>query len=409
MAGRAVVKDEDIPNLLGGFAAGVLTARERELLFTAALKDQRLFDALADEEALRELLADPVARGALLRSIEPAPNPPGAWSRFNVWMRQSAALALAGGAIAALVVFLALRQERRFTANRPAKSAAVENAPKPEPSPMARLAPPTPAAPPASKLKVAVLEFKTPAAKDSDMGKTASDLLGRKLHANGYAVIDRKQVAQALKERKLENRLLDSAAAASVGRSLGADTVIIGSVQPAVPAPESSKAAPGAIGGFRPAEEMKAHQPERDLQVTATAINPQTESNLAVASAQSRRQSPGAGLAGAVDQVAQSLGQQIQQKKALEKTALQKTASGVSATVTGVTGSFLTLDAGSNAGLKVGDWLELRRDAKPIGQLVITSVKESVSVGEFHGGEAPRIGDVAVSGQNRPPDASAPR
>lgn len=391
MAGRAVVKDEDIPNLLGGFAAGVLTARERELLFTAALKDQRLFDALADEEALRELLADPVARGALLRSIEPAPNPPGAWSRFNVWMRQSAALALAGGAIAALVVFLALRQERLFTANRPASSAAV--------------APPPSPAPPASKLKVAVLEFKTPAAaKDSDMGKTASDLLGRKLHANGYAVIDRKQVAQALKERKLENRLLDSAAAASVGRSLGADTVIIGSVQPAVPAPESSKAAPGAIGGFRPAEEMKAHQPERDLQVTATAINPQTESNLAVASAQSRRQSPGAGLAGAVDQVAQSLGQQIQQK-----TALQKTASGVSATVTGVTGSFLTLDAGSNAGLKVGDWLELRRDAKPIGQLVITSVKESVSVGEFHGGEAPRIGDVAVSGQNRPPDAPAPK
>lgn len=55
--------------LLGGYAAGNLTAEERRLLMEAALKDQALFDALADEEALRELLQDPAARDRLLEVL----------------------------------------------------------------------------------------------------------------------------------------------------------------------------------------------------------------------------------------------------------------------------------------------------------------------------------------------------
>ena len=54
--------DEDIQNLLGGFATDTLTDRERELLFTASLSNQELFNALADDQALRELLSDPAAR-----------------------------------------------------------------------------------------------------------------------------------------------------------------------------------------------------------------------------------------------------------------------------------------------------------------------------------------------------------
>lgn len=56
--------------LLGGYAAGNLTAEERRLLMEAALKDQALFDALADEEALRELLQDPAARDRLLEVLD---------------------------------------------------------------------------------------------------------------------------------------------------------------------------------------------------------------------------------------------------------------------------------------------------------------------------------------------------
>src|SRR5260370_39835877 len=77
--GRAVMKDEDIQNLLGGFATETLTDRERELLFTAALKNQELFDALAAEQALQELLSDPASRRQLLEPLEPQKGGAFAW------------------------------------------------------------------------------------------------------------------------------------------------------------------------------------------------------------------------------------------------------------------------------------------------------------------------------------------
>jgi len=66
------MKDEDIQNLLGGFATDTLTDRERELLFTASLTNQELFNALADDQALRELLSDPAARRQLLQALQPS-------------------------------------------------------------------------------------------------------------------------------------------------------------------------------------------------------------------------------------------------------------------------------------------------------------------------------------------------
>jgi len=48
---------KDLEKLLGGYATSTLTEQERKALFEAALDDQQLFNALADEEALKELLA----------------------------------------------------------------------------------------------------------------------------------------------------------------------------------------------------------------------------------------------------------------------------------------------------------------------------------------------------------------
>jgi hypothetical protein len=69
------MKREDIEKLLGGYAAGTLTAEEREALFGAALEDHQLFEALAREEPLRELLEDPAARNQLLAGLGPAREP----------------------------------------------------------------------------------------------------------------------------------------------------------------------------------------------------------------------------------------------------------------------------------------------------------------------------------------------
>ena len=62
--------EHELEKLLGGFAADTLTPEERDALFSAALQDQRLFNALADEQALKELLTDPAVRGRLLQALD---------------------------------------------------------------------------------------------------------------------------------------------------------------------------------------------------------------------------------------------------------------------------------------------------------------------------------------------------
>src|SRR5881628_1310640 len=104
------MKDEDIRNLLGGFATDTLTDRERELLFTASLTNQELFNALADDQALRELLSDPASRRQLLKALQPAES--GFFERLTAWMRRPASWAVAGSVMAALVVAVAIRQSR---------------------------------------------------------------------------------------------------------------------------------------------------------------------------------------------------------------------------------------------------------------------------------------------------------
>lgn len=58
-----------IHKLLGGYAAGSLTPEENRALMEAALEDQELFNALAREQSLKELLEDPAARAAALEAV----------------------------------------------------------------------------------------------------------------------------------------------------------------------------------------------------------------------------------------------------------------------------------------------------------------------------------------------------
>jgi hypothetical protein len=88
-----------------------------------------------------------------------------------------------------------------------------------------------------------------------------------------------------------------------------------------------------------------------------------------------------------VNQVASSLGQQIQQNARLKIVGL----------VTDVNDAILTLDAGAKSGVKVGDRFEIRRDGKPIGRVVIRSVKDASSVGAFQGDSAAKIGDTVAN------------
>jgi hypothetical protein len=93
---------EDIQKLLGGYATGTLTPEEEQALFAAALDDQELFDALAREQSLRDLLRDPAAKAQLLAALDERPR---RWyERIGGWRPAMAAAALAGIAVVAVIV-----------------------------------------------------------------------------------------------------------------------------------------------------------------------------------------------------------------------------------------------------------------------------------------------------------------
>jgi hypothetical protein len=91
---------EETRKLLGGYATNALTAEEHKRLFEAALEDQELFDALQKEDALRELLADPVSRDEARKALE---NPIPDQRRGSFWSRRWM-FGLAIPAVAAVIV-----------------------------------------------------------------------------------------------------------------------------------------------------------------------------------------------------------------------------------------------------------------------------------------------------------------
>jgi hypothetical protein len=92
---------ETIQKLLGGYATGTLTPEEQQALFAAALDDQELFDALAREQSLRDLLRDPAARAHVLMALNTAAP---RWYQARWWLPAAAAVAMAGIGLMAVVV-----------------------------------------------------------------------------------------------------------------------------------------------------------------------------------------------------------------------------------------------------------------------------------------------------------------
>jgi|GEM_PF-5318795 len=61
----------DVEKMLGGWAAGTLTAEEQRALMEAALENQELFNQLAAEQPLKEALEDPAVRSRIRAATEP--------------------------------------------------------------------------------------------------------------------------------------------------------------------------------------------------------------------------------------------------------------------------------------------------------------------------------------------------
>jgi hypothetical protein len=96
--GEERVTRDDIRKLIGGYATGSLSETEKRALFEAALDDQELFDELAREQSLKEMLDQPGAKQRLIASL--ADRPPGDeawWRRPWAWTAAAAIVALAVG------------------------------------------------------------------------------------------------------------------------------------------------------------------------------------------------------------------------------------------------------------------------------------------------------------------------
>jgi hypothetical protein len=106
-----------------------LTQEERKRLYSAALQDQQLFNALADEQALKELLADPDVRLRLLQALkQPGPATTGGPLPWWAWIRKPAGLAWAGGFAAAVLAIAFGTRMYQENLDRAATSVVSEEA-----------------------------------------------------------------------------------------------------------------------------------------------------------------------------------------------------------------------------------------------------------------------------------------
>src|ERR1700687_1669359 len=96
--------NEEIRKLLGGYATTTLTDAERKVLFEAALDDQELFNAMQEEQALKDLLSDPVSHEQVREALEK----PASGKNAAAWWSQWWAWGSVAGAVAAAVVIVAV-------------------------------------------------------------------------------------------------------------------------------------------------------------------------------------------------------------------------------------------------------------------------------------------------------------
>jgi hypothetical protein len=226
-----LVTRDEIQRLISGYATGSLTESERKQLFEAALEDQHLFDQLAQEQALKELIDQPGARDRLIAALAPAEDSRaiGAWKKPLAW--GLAAMFVVSMSVAALML---TRSGMRTQVAQ--KQIAQENAPLSQPS-----ASPSTAARGSAAPAVSSSPTPPPAKELRDRRSTASANGRRELDAAARArpnaptpaksqTVDGQNVAdnrlkpvQAAKKSGRANSRTGSSAGAGSGSGFGPD------------------------------------------------------------------------------------------------------------------------------------------------------------------------------------------
>lgn len=272
-----------------------------------------------------------------------------------------------------------------------------------------------------------------------DVGQGIADLLVDRLVTSGvYSVIERKALDKILAEQNFSNsNRADPSSAAQIGRVLGVDTIIIGSITQFGRDDKSTN-----IGGFGSVTGrfgiggVGRKKAKAVVGISARMINVDTGEILGVASGKGESTRSGTSLIGAggssggagggaynmsssnfagtilgeavsdaVDEVAKGLDSNASRIATREIK--------VEGLVADATGGILVLNVGTSAGVKVGARLLVKRPVREIkdpatgrvlrkitqsvGEVTITEADGGSSVGVFTGASPAQVGDMVTS------------
>lgn len=270
---------------------------------------------------------------------------------------------------------------------------------------------------------------------NQDIGKGIADILvDRLVNDHVFTVYERKAMDKLLAEQNFSNSdRADPTTAAKLGRMLGVDAIIIGSITQFGRDDKKTSIGGGGYGLGKYGLGGIGHRESKAVvQISARLVAVETGQILATSQGLGESQRSGTGLLGAgggpiggggggVDMQSSNFAATIlgeATNKAVTQLArgLESNASimpthtvKLNGLVADASGGTLILNIGSKAGVKVGDTLEVTRPIREIrdpatgkvirkiedkiGQVVITDVDDSSSVGKFTGSGQAKVGD----------------
>jgi curli biogenesis system outer membrane secretion channel CsgG len=272
---------------------------------------------------------------------------------------------------------------------------------------------------------------------DNDIGKGIADLLVDQLVTDGqYSVIERKALDKVLAEQNFSNSdRADPSSAAKLGKVLGVDAIIIGSITQFGRDDKKTGVGAGAFGGFGRKVGIggiEKKESKAAVAVSARMINTDTAEIIAVATGKGESMRSGTALVGAgagggsgggagFDMQSSNFGATIlgeavhaavaDMAKQLDAkaSALPTRTVSIEGVVADASGGAIIVNVGKRAGVKVGDRLEVRRKIREVkdpstgkvikrvedkvGEMVVTEVDDLSATGKFTGAGAAKVGD----------------
>lgn len=296
-----------------------------------------------------------------------------------------------------------------------------------------------------AKKRIAVMNFEYGAVQsgvsaifgaNQDVGQGIADLIVEKLVQGGvYTVYERKAIDKIMTEQNLSNSdRADASSAAKIGRLLGVEAIIIGSITQFGRDDKTTSVGGGAFGGLnkyglggvgkkdsKAVVAVSARLISADTAEILAAVTGKGESARSGTSLIGSGGSGGSGGGGGVGMNSSNFGDTILGEATFKAVAsittqLQGNAGAIQARViklegivADATGDTLILNIGTKAGVRVGEKLFVKRTGREIrdpatgkvirrieetvGEVTITEVDELSAVGKYAGSAPAKTGD----------------